>query len=35
VTHVTAQRLQLDGDRAAVREQTVRLALQRLRTALG
>ena len=32
---VTALRLQLDGDRAAVREQTVRLALQRLHAALG
>jgi nicotinamide-nucleotide amidase len=32
---VEAQRLQLDGDRAAVREQTVRLALQRLHAALG
>jgi nicotinamide-nucleotide amidase len=32
---VEAQRLQLDGDRTAVREQTVRLALQRLHAALG
>jgi nicotinamide-nucleotide amidase len=30
---VRAERLQLDGDRSAVREQTVRLALQRLREA--
>jgi nicotinamide-nucleotide amidase len=30
-----AQRLHLDGDRTAVREQTTRLALQRLRAALG
>ncbi len=34
-TQATALRLQLDGDRAAVREQTVRLALQRLHAALG
>ena len=33
--NVTALRLQLDGDRAAVREQTVRLALQRVYAALG
>ena len=32
---VRAERLQLDGDRAAVRAQTVSLALQRLRAALG
>jgi nicotinamide-nucleotide amidase len=32
---VTALRLQFDGDRAAVRERTVRLALQRAHAALG
>jgi nicotinamide mononucleotide (NMN) deamidase PncC len=32
---VTAERLQLDGDRAAVREHTVLQALQRLRATLG
>jgi nicotinamide-nucleotide amidase len=32
---VQAERLQLDGDRTAVRAQTVTLALQRLRAALG
>jgi nicotinamide-nucleotide amidase len=32
---VQAERLQLDGDRAAVREQTVAVALQRLRAAAG
>jgi nicotinamide-nucleotide amidase len=32
---VQAERLQLDGDRAAVRARTVVLALQRLRAALG
>jgi nicotinamide-nucleotide amidase len=32
---VTASRLQLDGDRDAVREQSVRQALQRLRQALA
>jgi nicotinamide mononucleotide (NMN) deamidase PncC len=30
---VHAERLQLDGDRASVREQTVRRALRRLREA--
>jgi nicotinamide-nucleotide amidase len=34
-TEVSAERLQLDGDRSAVRAQTVRLALQRLRSAAG
>jgi len=32
---VQAERLQLDGDRSAVRAQTVVIALQRLRAALG
>jgi nicotinamide-nucleotide amidase len=33
-THIRAQRLQLDGDRAAVRERTTWLALRALRAAL-